>query len=77
MIHEYRPGRKMYVVVWELEGELRCRFSTHAEDEADAISIAQSYFAEHPEDDFPGREGMTVSVRDAETFFRSERQNPD
>jgi hypothetical protein len=76
MIHEDRPGRKMYVVVWELEGELRCRFATHAKDEADAISTAQSFFAEYPEHDFPGREGMTVSVRDAETF-RNERQNPD
>jgi hypothetical protein len=59
----------MYVVVWKQDGEVRCRFSTHAADEADAISIALSFFAEYPEDDFPGRDGMTVSVHDAETYF--------
>jgi hypothetical protein len=74
MVHEYRPDMKLYVVVWELNGELMSKLATHAASAAEAISNAQSWFAEHPEHDFPGRDEMTVSVRDARD---DERQNPD
>jgi len=76
MVHEYRPGTKMYEVAWELDGECMCTFATHAANEAEAISMAQAFFDQHPEDDFPGRLGMTVRVRDVETIM-NERQNPN
>ena len=58
----YRPGMKMYRVIWERDGERLCTLATHAADEAGAISIAEAFFADNPECNFP-REGATVRVR--------------
>jgi hypothetical protein len=74
MVNDYRPGMKMYEVAWELDGECWSRFATHAANEAEAISKAQAYFDQHPENDFPGRARMTVHARDVKTIM-SERPN--
>lgn len=61
-MNHYQPGMKMYQVIWERDGERLCTLSTHAADEAGAISIAEAIFADHPELNFP-RDGATVRVR--------------
>jgi hypothetical protein len=60
--HEYRPGWKMYQVVWERDGERLATYALHAANEADALSRAEASLAEHPEHDFD-RTGTTVRVR--------------
>ena len=61
MAYEYRPGMKMYEVVWERDGKRVGTFCTHAANEADALSEAEAFFAEHREHDFPGgRDGTTA-----------------
>jgi hypothetical protein len=61
MPHEYRPGMKMYEVVWERAGKRVGIYCVHAANEADALSHAEAFFAEHPEHDFPGgRDGTTA-----------------
>jgi hypothetical protein len=60
--HEYRPGWKMYHVVWERDGERLATYALHAANEADALSRAEASLAEHPEHDFD-RTGTTVPVR--------------
>ncbi len=50
--HEYRPGWKMYQVVWERDGERLATYALHATNEADALSRAEASLAEHPEHDF-------------------------
>jgi hypothetical protein len=62
MAYEYRPGMKMYQVVWEQDGERVATVALHAADEADARLRAEAHFAEHPELDFD-RTGTTVRVR--------------
>jgi hypothetical protein len=62
MAHEYRPGMKMYQVVWERDGERVATYALHAVDETDARSRAEAFFIEHPEHDFP-RAGAMVRVR--------------
>lgn len=62
MAHRYRPGMKMYQVVWEREGERICTHALHAADAADALSAAEAFIAEHPECNFP-RDGVTARVR--------------
>jgi hypothetical protein len=62
MAHEYRPGWKMYQVVWERDGERLATYALHAANEADAPSRAEASLAEHPEHDFD-RTGTTVRVR--------------
>jgi hypothetical protein len=62
MAHNYRPGMKMYQIVWEREGERVGTHAIHAADEADARSRAESSLAEHPEYDFD-RTGTTIRVR--------------
>jgi hypothetical protein len=58
--HEYRPGWKMYQVVWERDGERLATYALHAAN--DALSRAEASLAEHPEHDFD-RTGTTVRVR--------------
>ena len=62
MAHDWRPGMKMYQVVWERDGKRVATHALHAADEADARSRAESSLAEHPEFDFD-RAGTTVRVR--------------
>jgi hypothetical protein len=40
MAHDYRPGMKMYQVVWERDGNRVATRALHAADEADARSRA-------------------------------------
>jgi hypothetical protein len=49
MAYEYRPGMKMYQVVWERDGERVATHALHAADEADARSRAEASLAKHPE----------------------------
>jgi hypothetical protein len=58
----FRPGWKMYQVVWERDGERLATHALHAADEADARSRAEASLAKHPEHDFD-RTGTTVRVR--------------
>jgi len=61
MPHEYRPGMKMYEIVWQRDGRRVGTYCVHAANEADALSHAEAFFAEHPEHDFPGgRDGATA-----------------
>jgi hypothetical protein len=62
MAYEYRPGMKMYQVVWERDGERVATHALHAADEADARSRAEASLAKHPEYGFD-RTGTTVRVR--------------
>lgn len=62
MAHHYRPGMKMYQVVWERDGERIHTCALHAADEADARSKAEVILADIPECDFD-RAGTTVRVR--------------
>jgi hypothetical protein len=62
MSQDFRPGMKMYQVVWEREGERVATHALHAADEADARSMAEASLAKHPEFDFD-RTGTTVRVR--------------
>jgi hypothetical protein len=62
MAHDFRPGMKMYQVVWERDGERIATHALHAADEADARSRAEASLAKHPEHDFD-RTGTTVRVR--------------
>jgi hypothetical protein len=41
MAHHYRPGMKMYQVIWERDGERGYTCALFAEDEADARSRAE------------------------------------
>jgi hypothetical protein len=52
----------MYLVVWEKDGERQAECFTHAFDPTDAIARALVIYTDHPEFDFPGREGMMVRV---------------
>jgi hypothetical protein len=52
MAHDFRPGMKMYQVVWERDGERIATHALHAADEADARSRAEASLAKHPEHDF-------------------------
>jgi hypothetical protein len=61
MAYEYQPGMKFYQAIWERGGECVGTWSMHAANEADVLSEAESFFAEHPEHGFP-REGTTVRV---------------
>ena len=64
MVYEYRPGMKMYEAIWERDGKPVGVWCMHAANEADVLSEAQAFFAEHPEYDFPGgRDGTKVRVR--------------
>jgi len=63
MAHHYRPGMKMYQVVWERDGERIHTCSLHAANEADARSRAEAALAglaDIPDFDRPG---TTVRVR--------------
>jgi hypothetical protein len=65
MAHHYRPGMKMYQVVWERDGERIHTCALHAADEADARSRAEAMLAgpaDIPEYSFD-RAGTTVRVR--------------
>jgi hypothetical protein len=63
MAYDYRPGMKMYQVIWERNGERIATYALHAADEADARSKAEISLTEgHPEQDFD-RTGTTVRVR--------------
>jgi hypothetical protein len=62
MALDYRPGMKMYQVIWERDGEHIATRALHAADEADARSRAEASFAKHPDHDFD-RTGTTVRVR--------------
>jgi hypothetical protein len=62
MAHEYRPGMKMYQVIWERDGKRVLTYALHAADETDAQSTAEAFLIEHPEYDFP-RTGTAVRVR--------------
>jgi hypothetical protein len=65
MAHHYRPGMKMYQVVWERDGERIHTCALHAADEADAHSRAEAMLAglaEIPEYNFD-LAGTTVRVR--------------
>jgi len=44
----------MYEIVWERDGRCVGTYCVHAANEADALSHAEAFFAEHPEHDFPG-----------------------
>ena len=46
MAHHYRPGMKMYLVVWERDGEPMLRYALHAADETDARLRAEASLAE-------------------------------
>jgi hypothetical protein len=59
---EYPPGKRMYQVVWERDGERVATHALHAADEADARSSAEAFLAKHPERDFD-RAGTTLWVR--------------
>jgi hypothetical protein len=59
---EYPPGRRMYQVVWERDGEGVATHALHAADEADARSSAEAFPAKHPARDFD-RAGTTLWVR--------------
>jgi hypothetical protein len=63
MTYEYQAGMKMYEAVWERDGKRVGVWCMHAANEADVLSEAQAFFAEHPEYDFAGgRDGTTVRV---------------
>jgi hypothetical protein len=58
----WRQGMKMYQAVWERDGERVATYALPAADEADALSTAEAFFAEHPEFNFP-RDGVTARAR--------------
>ena len=62
MAHDYRPGMKMYQVIWERDGERICTVALHAADEIDAQSKAERSLTEPGSNDFD-RAGTTVRVR--------------
>ena len=62
MAHYYRPGMKMYQVIWERDGERLATVALHAADETDARSRAEALLEAQPETDFD-RTGTTVRVR--------------
>ena len=63
MAHHYRPGMKMYQVVWERDGERIHTCSLHAADEADARSRAEAALAGLADIPDFDRAGTTVRVR--------------
>jgi hypothetical protein len=65
MAHLYRPGMKMYQVIWERDGERMYEHIEHAADEADACSRAEASVAELGESQKfnVDRTGITVRVR--------------
>jgi len=62
MAFKFRPGMRMYEVVWERDGQELFVSILHAEDEAGAIFRAKETFAAYPEIDFY-RSGTTVRAR--------------
>jgi hypothetical protein len=54
------PITKMYLVVWEKDGERQATCFTHAFDPTDAVARALAIYTTHPEAHFPRREGMAV-----------------
>ncbi len=58
----YKPGMKMYEVVWERDGRVIFSFHTHAASATDAVYEGEGHLAEQPEDIVDGREGATVHV---------------
>jgi hypothetical protein len=62
VVHEFRPGMKMYQVSWERDGKRVLTHVLHAADEIDARSKAETDLADHPEYDFDPS-GTTVRVR--------------
>jgi hypothetical protein len=63
MTYEYKAGMKMYEAIWQPDGKRVGVWCMHAANEADVLSGAQAYLAEHPEYDFPGgRDGTTMRV---------------
>jgi hypothetical protein len=65
MAHLYRPGMKMYQVIWERDGGRMYEHIGHAADEADACSRAEASVAELAESQKfnVNRIGITVRVR--------------
>jgi hypothetical protein len=62
MAFKFRPGMRMYEVVWERDGEKLFVSILHAEDEAGAIARAEECLAGSPDMDFD-RSGSTVHAR--------------
>jgi hypothetical protein len=62
MAYDYRPGMKMYQVVWERDGERIATVALHASDETDAQSKAETSLTEHAPHDFDPT-GTTIRVR--------------
>ena len=62
MTFKFRPGMRMYEVVWERDGEKLFVSILHAEDDAGAVARAEESLAELPDIDFD-RSGATVPAR--------------
>jgi hypothetical protein len=71
MTFKFRPGMRMYEVVWERDGEKLFVSILHAEDETGAIARAEESLAGLPDIDFD-RSGATVHARLYELPFRAE-----
>jgi hypothetical protein len=61
----WQPGMKYFELTWGSDPDEAPNLFLHAQDEADALSRAEAFYAEHPDADFPDRKSMPVRVKPA------------